>query len=212
MYVGDYGTSFQYYNLPNSSLWMALLMDYSGKVDAIRSCPVANNPTTRTTPAPPDNLYGTADQMWRWTQTTTNYEGSYGFNGWLYTGNYLVSDLFPFGVPSAQKYGKNVIRPSNVPVFCDAMWIDDWPQESQGPAKDLYNGNASLFMGRFTIARHSGRGPASAPRNIATSADLTGSINVASYDGHVDSTKLAALWTLEWHAGWTQPASIPAAK
>ena len=208
MYVGDFGSSFQYYTA-NSSLWMALLLDYNGHVDAVRACPVANNSTTQTAPAPPSNLYGSADQMWKWSQSTTNYEGSYGFNGWLYTGNYVVNDLFPFGVPASEKYGRTVIRSSNVPVFCDSMWIDDWPQESQGPSADLYNGNATLFMGRFTIARHGGRGPGGAPRNITSSANMPGSVNIVFYDGHVAPYKLSTLWTLEWHANWATPAAIP---
>jgi prepilin-type N-terminal cleavage/methylation domain-containing protein len=210
MYVGDFGAMFQYYTVSGSTLWMGILMEYSGHSDAIRACPVANNTTTRNAPAPPNNLYGTADQMWKWTQGAANYEGNYGFNGWLYTGTYVVSDLFPFGVPSASKYGKNILRPTAVPVFADAMWIDEWPQETQGPAGDLYHGNATLFMGRFTIARHGSRGPASAPRSIAASADLTGSINTVLYDGHVESTKLASLWNFEWHNGWSAPATIAA--
>jgi prepilin-type N-terminal cleavage/methylation domain-containing protein/prepilin-type processing-associated H-X9-DG protein len=209
MYVGDFNAMFQYYNLPNSTLWMGLLLDYSGRSDAVRACPVANNSTTRTAPAPPNNLYGTGDQMWKWSQSTTNYEGSYGLNGWLYTGNYVVSDLFPFGVPAGLKYSKNIARPSQVPVFSDAMWIDEWPQEAQGPAKDLYNGNAALFMGRFTIARHSGRAPASAPRNITSSSDLSGAVNIVFYDGHVEPVKLKNLWSLDWHNNWVTPATIP---
>jgi prepilin-type N-terminal cleavage/methylation domain-containing protein len=209
MYVSDFGAMFQYYSVPGSTLWMGILLDYSGRSDAIRACPVANNATTRTAPSPPNNLYGTADQMWKWAQGTTNYEGNYGLNGWLYTGTYVVNDLFPFSVPSASKYGKNISRPTSVPVFTDAMWIDEWPLETQGPAKDLYNGNAALFMGRFTIARHGGRGPTSAPRSIAANTDLTGSINSVLYDGHVESTKLASLWNLEWHNGWSAPVTIP---
>ncbi|MGH7989418.1 MAG: prepilin-type N-terminal cleavage/methylation domain-containing protein [Limisphaerales bacterium] len=206
MYVGDFGTSFQY--TANANLWMAQLEDYDGHVDAIRACPLASNPSTRSSFSGSDK-YGTADQMWNWAPGATNYAGSYGYNGWLYAGKYTVSDLFPFGVPASDQYGKNILIPTSVPVFCDSMWIDDWPQETQGPSKDLYNGNATLFMGRFTIARHGGRAPGSAPRSITSSANLIGSINVAFYDGHAASTKLSALWTLDWHSGWNQPATIP---
>jgi prepilin-type processing-associated H-X9-DG protein len=212
MYVGDFGTTFQYYTVAGSTLWMGILLDYSGHSDAIRACPVANNPTTRIVPTPPNDLYGTADQMWSWTQTTPTtvaYQGSYAFNGWLYTGTYVVSDLFPFGVSSALKYGKNVSNPTSVPIFGDAMWIDEWPEETQGAAKDLYNGDATLFMGRFTIARHGGRGPTSANRNNTSDASMSGSINLVLCDGHVESTKLTGLWNYYWHNGWLTPATIP---
>jgi prepilin-type N-terminal cleavage/methylation domain-containing protein/prepilin-type processing-associated H-X9-DG protein len=209
MYVGDFGTSFQYYNLPNSDLWMALLMNYNGRVDAIRTCPVANNPSTQTLPAPPDSLYGTADQLWTWSQGTTNYQGSYGFNGWLYAGDYKVDSLFPFGVPAANKYGKNIMKPVNVPVFCDAMWIDGWPMETQGAAQNLYTGDANKFIGRFTIARHGGRGPGGAPRSNTLDVNMPGLINMVFYDGHVEPTKLNALWAPEWHANWITPSPIP---
>ncbi|HEY4417462.1 MAG TPA: prepilin-type N-terminal cleavage/methylation domain-containing protein [Verrucomicrobiae bacterium] len=212
MYVGDFGSMFQYYTVTGSTLWMGLLLDYSGRSDAVRACPTANNPSTQTLPSAPNNLYGTADQMWSWTQvtpTTINYQGSYALNGWFYTGTYVVSDLFPFGVSTTSKYGKTVANPTAVPVFGDAMWIDEWPQETQGAAKDLYAGDATKFMGRFTIARHGGRGPTAANRNNTSDAGMTGSINLVLYDGHVESTKLTGLWNYYWHNGWTIPGTIP---
>ncbi len=208
MYVGDFGAMFQYYSVPGSTLWMGILLDYTGRSDAIRSCPVANNPSSQPVFGG-GNQYGTADQMWKWTQNNTNYQGSYALNGWLYTGTYVVQDLFPFGVTSAYKYGKNVASPSTVPVFADAMWIDEWPMETQGAAKDLYAGDATKFMGRFTIARHGGRGPASANKNNTSDASMVGSINMVLYDGHVESTKLTKLWNYDWHNRWVTPATIP---
>jgi prepilin-type N-terminal cleavage/methylation domain-containing protein len=212
MYVGDFGTMFQYYTVANSTLWMGLLLDYSGRSDAVRACPVGINNSTQTLPTPPNNVYGTADQKWSWTvttPTTVNYQGSYALNGWFYTGTYVVSDLFPFGVTAGYKYGKNVALPSSAPVFGDAMWIDEWPIETQGAAKDLYLGDATKFMGRFTIARHGGRGPASAARNNTSDAGMVGSINMVLYDGHVEPTKLTGLWNYNWHNGWATPAVIP---
>lgn len=209
MYAGDFGAMFQYYTVSGSTLWMGLILDYSGRSDAVRACPVANNISTQSLPGAPSNRYGTADQMWSWTLGTTNYQGSYALNGWLYTGTYVVQDLFPFGVPAAWKYGKNVLTPTSVPVFADAMWIDEWPEETQGAAKDLYTGDATKFMGRFTIARHGGRGPESANRNNTSDASMVGSINMVLYDGHVESPKLTGLWNYYWHNGWVTPTTIP---
>ncbi len=208
MYAGDFGRSFQY--TANANLWMALLVDYDGHVDAVRACPLAKDPTTKPDFYPGD-AYGTADQMWKWAPggTTTNW-GSYGYNGWLYTGNYTLSDGSLMGTPDSWKYGDKVLRTSEVPLFTDSVWIDAWPIETKPPATDLYNGDGTKeYMTRFTIARHGGRPPGSAPKNfpgtMASIPGLPGSVNVVFYDGHTDPVKLNALWTLQWHAGWTSP-------
>src|SRR5208282_2604957 len=102
--------------------------------------------------------------------------------------------------------------PSTTPLFGDSMWIDGWPLETQGPSKDLYNGNGTVGqdMGRFTLARHGSSSATSAPRNITTNSGLPGSVNLVLYDGHAAATKLGALWMLNWHSGWVIPATIPA--
>src|SRR5262249_44946512 len=100
---------------------------------------------------------------------------------------------------------KNV---ANTPLFADAMWIDGWPREADGPAKDLYNGG-STQMARFTIARHGGTVAANAPRNITSSLGLPGAVNVAFVDGHAQSVRMPMLWNLDWHAGWVAPGTIP---
>jgi prepilin-type processing-associated H-X9-DG protein len=97
-------------------------------------------------------------------------------------------------------------------LFGDAIWIDGWPKETEGPAKDLYKGNANTGVGRFSVARHGGAAAQSAPRNIASSSEMNGAATVAFYDGHAASVKLKNYWTLAWHDGWTAPTSIPAPK
>ena len=208
MYVGDFDQEFQY--TANQNLWMAMLLDYHAEVDAIRSCPLASTPTTRSDYSA-QYTYGTADQMWKWAPSTTNYQGSYAYNGWLYSGNYSVSDLL--GVPNNYRYtSANSIISSDTPLFADAMWVDGWPLETEGPSKDLYqglySGNASDDMSRFTIARHGGLAPGSAPRSITSSSGLPSGINIAFNDGHASYVKLSLLWSLNWHAGWVAPASI----
>ena len=81
--------------------------------------------------------------------------------------------------------------------------------DRMGPHMDHHASDSDPLSGITNIALHDGRAPATAPGNIASSANLTGSIKVGFYDGHVESTKLAVLWTLEWHNGWAQPATIP---
>ena len=206
MYVGDFNKSFDYTS--DRNLWMATLLTYHAQVNAVRACPLASVPTTRTEYSP-QYLYGSANQMWKWSPTTNYYEGSYAFNGWLYGGSYSVANLL--GTPSSWKYSNEslVARPATTPLFGDAMWIDGWPREAEGPAKDLYNGNGNADMGRFTLARHGGKAPGSAPRSLTSSEGLPGGIVVAFVDGHAGFQTLKSLWTLDWHHNWTVPATIP---
>jgi prepilin-type N-terminal cleavage/methylation domain-containing protein len=203
MYIGDFGKTLSY---NTSNLWMAEFLEYDSKVDAVRICPVGSNPTTRSDYSPA-YTYGRADQSWKWDPMNVTNLGSYAYNGWLYTGTYSVADIL--GLPLSWKYGKEatISSPVNTPVLADAMWTDGWPYEGEGPSKDLYNGNAGEDMGRFTIARHGGRAPG--PLNITSSVGIPGSDNILFYEGHVASTKLADYWTLNWHADWTPPATIP---
>jgi prepilin-type processing-associated H-X9-DG protein len=138
------------------------------------------------------------------------YEGSYGFNGWLYGGSYSVSDTL--GDPESWKYTKEslVKNSANTPLFVDAMWIDGWPREAEGPAKDLYHGNGGKEMGRFTVGRHGGVSPLAAPRAITTTDGLRTGINVGYYDGHAGFVKIPDMWLLDWHASWVPPGSITA--
>jgi prepilin-type N-terminal cleavage/methylation domain-containing protein/prepilin-type processing-associated H-X9-DG protein len=206
LYVSDFNKMVEY--TANQNLWMATLLAYHAQVDAVRTCPLASTPTTRTVFSA-QYTYGAADQMWKWMPATITYQGSYALNGWLYSGTYNVADIL--GTPSDWKFPNetSVTTPSTTPLFADAMWIDGWPKETEGPSKDLYNGNANTDMGRFTIARHGGISPRSAPQNITSSAGLPGAINIAFVDGHASSVKLGNLWTLNWHAKWVEPAAIP---
>jgi prepilin-type N-terminal cleavage/methylation domain-containing protein/prepilin-type processing-associated H-X9-DG protein len=211
MYVSDFSKSFEY--TAGNDLWMVSLIAYHAKVDAVRACPLASTRTTRTV-ASLTYTYGAADQMWKWSPYGTIYEGSYAYNGWLYsnpaTGPYAVTDTL--GTPIEWKYLKesSVKSTANTPLFGDGMWIDGWPKETEGPSADLYNGNGNTDMGRFTIARHGGTSAQSAPRSITSSSGLPGASNIAFVDGHASSIKLGNLWTLDWHANWVAPATIPA--
>lgn len=203
MYVDDFGHEFVKTDTQN--LWMAMLLTYQGNVEAIRECPLATGPSTRTFISA---LYtfGTGDQAWKWGPYGTNYYGSYFYNGWLYYGDYSATIV----VPAAWKYvPSGVTQPSTTPLFSDGVWVDGWPKETEGPAQDLYDGSQFTYMGRLTIARHGGNSPAGAPKDITSSASLPGGVNITFYDGHAALTRLNNLWTLNWHQGWTIPAGIP---
>jgi prepilin-type N-terminal cleavage/methylation domain-containing protein len=210
MYLGDYGRSYTYD--PNR-LWIENLLAYNSHASNIVVCPVGSNPTTRTDYSP-QALYGRGDQRWYWAYTTPSYTGSYAYNGWLYSSPNLFSigpaDILGASPSWQYKSEASVTTPTSVPVLADAVVWDSFPIESQGPSKDLYNGNAAVGrdMARYTVARHGSRAPG--PKSISTSASIPGSINTLFFEGHAESTKLSDLWTLNWHAGWTPPATIPA--
>jgi prepilin-type N-terminal cleavage/methylation domain-containing protein len=207
MYLGDFNKSFYY--TYDQNLWMATLLGYYARVDSVRVCPAASAPTTRTVFSSQYTM-GAADQKWQWSPYGTNYTGSYGYNGWLYTGNY--SSRIVTGGPDDWKYTSetSVRKPSSTPVFADAVWVDGWPKETDGPARDLYNGGNNTFTARFTVARHIGVAPAAAPRNITATSGLVGGIDAVFVDGHASSVRLRDLWKLDWHNDWVTPSTIPA--
>jgi prepilin-type N-terminal cleavage/methylation domain-containing protein len=210
MYLGEYGKSYTYD--PNR-LWIENLLVYNSHASNIVVCPVGSNPTTRTDFSP-QALYGRGDQRWYWGYATPSYTGSYAYNGWLYSSPNLFTigpgDLLGASPAWQYKSESSVTTPTTVPVLADSVIWDGFPIESQGPSKDLYSGNAAVGkdMGRYTIARHGGRAPGRL--SITTSVGIPGSINTLFFDAHAAVTKLADLWTLNWHAGWTPPATIPA--
>jgi len=210
MYLGDFNKSFEYSY--DENLWMDTLQGYYNKVSAARICPLASQQTTRNV-LTVQYTFGAADQMWKWVPFQTNFTGSYGYNGWLYSGNYSISGLV-MGGSDDWKYSHeaSVRKTPNTPLFCDEVWVDGWPQETDGPSKDLYNGSDDTFMGRYTIARHLGRAPGLAPRNITSSAQLVGGVEMAFMDGHAGPEWLRNFWTLDWHNNWITPSVIPAPK
>jgi prepilin-type N-terminal cleavage/methylation domain-containing protein/prepilin-type processing-associated H-X9-DG protein len=214
LYTEDYNSEFYYSNPAN--LWMAELIAYQGgmvvtqaNVRTISVCPLASTPTTRTYEST-GYFFGAGDQEWNWGPFKTNFFGSYGFNGWLYYGNYQSTII----VPAAERYmtPATVMHPSDTPVFSDSVWVDGWPKITDGPGTDLYFGAIgaqSSMMSRRSIARHGGAPPGAASRNITSSSGLTGGINVSFYDGHASYERLLNLWTLDWYQGWVTP-QIPA--
>jgi prepilin-type N-terminal cleavage/methylation domain-containing protein len=209
MYLGDFNKSFEY--TYDENLWMDTLQSYYANVSAARVCPLAANPTKRIVFSPQYTL-GTADQMWQWYPFRTNFTGSYGYNGWLYSGNYSISGLI-VGASDDWKYSdeSSVLKTATTPLFSDAIWVDGWPQESEGPAMDLYNGcDTDNFIGRYTIARHFAKSASQAPRNITSSSQLVGGTEMAFIDGHTAPEQLRNFWNLDWHLNWLIPQTIPA--
>lgn len=142
----------------------------------------------------------------------TMFNGSYGYNGWLY------SDL-KFSEPGDPKQQQiftseaAVQQPALTPVFFDENWVDAWPEETDQPYTNLYTGQPFSVspnqMGRCTIARHGSRSASSAPSYVSPDEKMPGAINMGMADGHTELVKLEGLWNCYWHLNWQPPAARP---
>lgn len=202
MYVSDYGRSVPYDQ--GDSLWLAKLMDYQGKVHFIRYCPTAPEPRKRVNRHPLNPYYGTADETWIWpTNGNLGYQGSYSYNGWLY---------YDLSWEQTKVFGREaeIAMPALTPFVGDAMWVDAWPNPTDAPARNLYEGEGpSGGMGRYCIARHGVISPRAAPRNMQPGEPLPGAVNMSCMDGHVETVKLDRLWQFYWHKTYVPPATRP---
>jgi prepilin-type N-terminal cleavage/methylation domain-containing protein len=202
LYLSDFNRSVPY-DLGNN-LWMAKLMEYQANVHLIRYCPTAIEPLKRVSRNPANPDYGTADETWIWrTNGNRGYQGSYSYNGWFY---------YDLTWEQTKVFGKesSVEVPTMTPFVGDAMWVDSWPLATDKPARNLYEGDGVAGgIGRYCIARHSGRGAKAAPRKVDTAAQLPGAVNLACMDGHVETAKLDKLWSFYWHRGYVPPATRP---
>ncbi len=133
MYMSDTTKLLSYQPPGDKNLWLSVLMQHQANVHKVRYCPSTREPLKRISRNPANPDYGTTDETWIWrTNSTTGYQGSYSYNGWLYTGQqgaqYFLTEA-------------GVQNPSLTPVFGDAMWVDAWPEANDLPARNLYEGD-----------------------------------------------------------------------
>ena len=206
MYVNDSGKIMPY--TLSGDLWMRALVGLYSAVDAVRLCPTA--------PYNPKKAAGSATTAWVWGSEMRpgtkqpRWTGSYALNGWMYAGDWPDgAGLFP-KVKNAFRAESDIVSSSTTPVFCDAMWVDAWPQEKDRPAANVLEGDTSANAGlsRIVLARH-GTGPGSVPKSLAKNARIPGSINLVFADGHAGPVLNERLWDLTWHKNWTNGVQRP---
>ena len=141
---------------------------------------------------------------------------SYTYNGWFYSANGVDADAVQaaFGVTTPVWIflkDSAITKPSQTPVYADGNWEDACPMEIDSPGQDLWRGTGWLNqkggyeMGRVAIQRHGG--PAAAARRYTgswKSAPPAGGVNVTTFDGHAEFSKLPNLWSYTWHRAWAQ--------
>jgi len=201
MYVNDSGKTMPYQQPGETyDLWMKKLVNAYAGVSKVRVCAVAPEQTPWVQRSVLLDGFGMGDQTWQWVYGTTNYQGSYALNGWFYSG---VSDTTKeFGNEAA------ITHPSQTPIFMDSVWVDTWPQATDPPSADLYQGD-NTAMGRICIARHGSMNVKAAPRRVNTASPLPGGVNIEFADGHAELVKLEKLWSLYWHRDYVPPATRP---
>jgi prepilin-type N-terminal cleavage/methylation domain-containing protein len=147
--------------------------------------------------------------------------GSYAPNQWL-GGNWWWLDGRPFNRPTGSFRIEGDVRyPSQTPLFADGLgWWGSFPDNWMGPfATDLPASNLASggipgppwSMAGFTIPRHGSR-PSKPSTNFQPAQKLPGAINLAAYDGHVETAKLERLWSFYWHKDYVPPVKRPGLK
>ena len=199
MYATDFGKALPYENAVGD-IWLAPLLDNYSKVDAVRLCPLA-------TEVQPGTLWYALDMKsaWKWKSlgSTNVYTGSYGMNGWLYSGSGGYTGPPQFGNWNA------ITKPSMTPFFCDAIWCDFWADSKGGPAVNFLRGATTPDFGRITTGRHICGG--GIPTNLKGFDPLPGKTGVVLVDGHVERPKIESLWNYYWNDGYDPPVKRPPA-
>lgn len=207
LYITDNnGNTFPYPG--GGDVWLDALRPEYNSVDAVRLCPLTDNPYPRGSGA------GDYKTTWLWLSANNpNSYGSYTLNGWFYGGNWPAG----FGINIKEAFDKEsqVQHPSQTPDFADGIWPDAWPEPTDIPWPNLQTGYEADAAGgpfgldRLMIARHGPNHPNTVPTVAVITKPLPGGINLAFIDGHVQNVGLENLWGLYWNNDWVIPAKRP---
>ena len=160
------------------------------------------------------------NQSWFFDHNPNVSQGSYAYNGYLYTrkgDNQGTIQSGPDGGPGGVRHAggtgnpyydeggwpdimANIKAPSERPVFTDGSWVDGWPRETNNkPADNLYGELPS---------------PASQPswgRPYGMMTDFLtnhhgANTNVSYMDGHAETIQTRDMYNLKWTPTWqSQP-------
>lgn len=168
-----------------------------------------------------DALWGTVAAAWvhfnwhpywgaYWRETRV---GSYGCN------QYLVGASWRAPMPAKPVSEQNayfmsegqIAQPTKTPLLADSIDDEVLASPIDLPATNLVLGspfNGYSALGNLTIPRHGSR-PNPVPTSWPVTQPLPGAVNVALYDGHVETVRLDRLWQLDWSPTWFPPAKRP---
>jgi prepilin-type N-terminal cleavage/methylation domain-containing protein len=211
MYCNDNGRVIGYTGAAGTE-WQQFLLPIYGLSTNVQLCPVTTipNQTVLANNTPADA--GTAEFAYEAPKTTV-VVSSYTMNGWLFDSSDPYGSLIPQWEFLKQS---NIQYPVTTPVFGDGIWIDTWPAEANGPPSpiSLYNGDgndengspaAGGGIGRFFVNRHGGIAPSGADRSVNVPPRglfFPGAINIACFDGHIETMQLYQWKNYTWHRNW----------
>jgi len=206
-YMNEYSKTFPVAYDP-TNFWMAKLRTFVPS-DQIRICPAAPVPPNRNAG---QELPGNVKAAWYGPKKTpvqwdTGWEASYGMNGWMYS----PEGSLGYGDSNWHYYKEGDFDvPVKNPIFADCVWADGWPEETDSPAKNLFNGDnmGGSMMARFCIARHGSR-PNPIPTAYPSTSRLPGGVHMAFVEGHIETIRLENFWQVYWHRGYKPPAKRP---
>jgi prepilin-type N-terminal cleavage/methylation domain-containing protein/prepilin-type processing-associated H-X9-DG protein len=209
LFLGDSGNAvlFSY----RDGLWMSGYSSYYQN-EKVLFCPGApehaGNSPRKAAKAPEGSKIfpncGTADQAWTWAYQpdTKRFHGSYGFNGWLYGGDWAADESeqnLPYRLET------EITKPTLTPVFADSIWLHSWPRATDRPTYNAYYGWYDGGIGLHLISRHGKASPSKENRPLEL--PLYGFVNFAFADGHVAPVKLPNLYELAWHREFVSPVT-----
>jgi prepilin-type N-terminal cleavage/methylation domain-containing protein len=212
------------FSTANTGAWMVNLINFYSRATNLFICPTTSKQAIRMS----DTTAG--DVVTPWVSTlprgsSTNYIGSYGYNGWAFSDGPSagVGDGHGMTLPNGDAGDKGYFvkatkasHTAQTPIFYDQTWTDSWPIETSPGDNDLHGvvgtippGGANS-MQRITKARHGSGGGGKAPVMAAGTpvSRMPGVIGMGFLDGHAEDVKLIRLWEFYWHAEWN-PASVP---
>jgi len=210
MYLNDYGAIARNNTTGN---WLPSLASVQQGVMAAAYCPQATT-NNQGFVATGSSAWGTVTIPWIGNDGNASDSASYFLNAWMYASDANV--LGYIGSQPGQLFGKqsNIRYTSQTIMFADGIWEDGWPNcgtaagsgDAIPPPANLSAGTPGIMMGRVCIARH---GIPKAPSSVLTTSPFPSGVNVALADGHVEYSKLDALWSGYYWSATSVPQKRP---
>jgi prepilin-type N-terminal cleavage/methylation domain-containing protein/prepilin-type processing-associated H-X9-DG protein len=141
--------------------------------------------------------------------------GGYAVNGWLLDSKNSYESWFrPYAISATMPPWKHfdsesrVQHPSRVPVLSDGLGPYHLPRAADSPPM-LFDGRWALPAGwnLSGLPRHGKRRyphPENWPNKL-----LSGGVNAAFFDGHVEFVQMPEIWQLYWHFDYKRPEKLP---
>ena len=179
----------------NAAPYSSMEPYFTGGLDESRTCPDTEGIVDSALAG--WGVFGSTTHQWARPYNGRQNRGSYGHNGYFYDSTLNSAGRGWTTHSDNQAWWKSydaVTETTEVPLFCDSVWIDLWPHSDTTaaalPDPELGAGafatpaqrNGIGQMGRAYMARHPGD-----------------TINLVFMDGHVETANIDTLFTYKWN-------------